>query len=104
MVRVARCRSARKARASAGRRQGSSVTGSACQSRDRSPRGDPGTARAVEDWRDTTHPGEDAGMSHGAYSRAHRLSLEDPEGFWAEAAGAVDWVRRPRRVLDDERP
>ena len=43
-------------------------------------------------------------MSDGAYARAHRRSLEDPEGFWAEAARAVDWVRRPRRVLDDDRP
>ena len=43
-------------------------------------------------------------MSDGAYARAHRRSLEDPEGFWAEAARGVDWVRRPRRVLDDDRP
>ena len=43
-------------------------------------------------------------MSDGAYATAHRRSLEDPEGFWAEAARGVDWVRRPRRVLDDDRP
>src|SRR5437764_1637225 len=31
----------------------------------------------------------------------HRRSLEDPEGFWAEAAAAIDWVEPWRRVLDD---
>jgi propionyl-CoA synthetase len=43
-------------------------------------------------------------MSDGAYARAHRRSLEDPEGFWADAARGVDWIRRPGRVLDDDRP
>ena len=39
----------------------------------------------------------------GAYEEAHRRSLEDPEGFWGEAATAVDWYREADRVLDDER-
>jgi propionyl-CoA synthetase len=30
-------------------------------------------------------------------------SLEDPEGFWGEAAAAIDWVEAPTRVLDDSR-
>jgi len=34
------------------------------------------------------------------YADMHRRSLEDPEGFWAEAAEAVDWDRRWDRVLD----
>ena len=37
----------------------------------------------------------------GAYEDEHRRSLEDPEGFWLEAAGAIDWERPPTRALDD---
>jgi len=33
----------------------------------------------------------------------HRRSLEDPAGFWAEAAAAIDWVEPWARVLDDSR-
>jgi propionyl-CoA synthetase len=40
----------------------------------------------------------------GAYSDAYRRSLDDPDGFWGEAAGSVDWVRRPEQVLDRSRP
>jgi propionyl-CoA synthetase len=40
----------------------------------------------------------------GPYARAYRRSLEDPDGFWGEAAGAVDWITSPRRVLDDDTP
>lgn len=36
----------------------------------------------------------------GAWEAAHRTSLEDPEGFWLEAARAVRWIRRPTRALD----
>src|SRR3954471_16309125 len=39
-------------------------------------------------------------MSH---AEIHRRSLEDPEGFWGEAAGGITWRRAPSRVLDDER-
>src|SRR5262245_8866180 len=39
-------------------------------------------------------------MSHG---EAHRRSLEDPEGFWAEAARGITWRQAPTRVLDDAR-
>ncbi|WP_019876468.1 propionyl-CoA synthetase [Sporichthya polymorpha] len=39
----------------------------------------------------------------GAYSDAFRRSIEDPTGFWAEAAQAVDWTRAPTTVLDDSR-
>ncbi|MBW2234160.1 MAG: propionyl-CoA synthetase [Deltaproteobacteria bacterium] len=34
---------------------------------------------------------------------AHARSLEDPEGFWGEAAEEVHWFRRWDRVLDDSR-
>ncbi len=38
------------------------------------------------------------------YLAEHARSIEDPEGFWAEQARLVDWIRKPRRVLDRERP
>ncbi|WP_374441873.1 propionyl-CoA synthetase [Stella sp.] len=34
------------------------------------------------------------------YHDAHRRSLADPDGFWGEAADAIDWMRRPTRVLE----
>jgi propionyl-CoA synthetase len=37
------------------------------------------------------------------YRQVHQRSLEDPEGFWLEAAAAIDWVRTPTRALDDSR-
>ena len=40
----------------------------------------------------------------GAYESQYRRSIEDPDTFWAEAARAVDWTRRPDRVLDDSNP
>ena len=36
-----------------------------------------------------------------SYKEIYRRSLEQPEGFWAEAAEALDWDRRWERVLDD---
>ncbi|NUS52199.1 MAG: AMP-binding protein, partial [Nocardioidaceae bacterium] len=38
------------------------------------------------------------------YRSVYARSIEDPEGFWAEQAGLVDWIRRPQRVLDDSNP
>ncbi len=35
------------------------------------------------------------------YRRAHRRSLDDPEGFWLEAARLVEWTKAPTRALDD---
>jgi propionyl-CoA synthetase len=37
------------------------------------------------------------------YDEVYRRSLEDPEGFWGEAAGLIDWIREPERVLDDSK-
>ncbi|MHA7180536.1 AMP-binding protein [Arthrobacter sp. MDB2-24] len=34
------------------------------------------------------------------YRRLHAASLADPEAFWREAAGAVDWRTPPATVLD----
>jgi len=39
------------------------------------------------------------------YEAEYRRSLSDPEGFWREAASAIDWVTPPgERILDDARP
>lgn len=38
------------------------------------------------------------------YRKIWQRSLEDPEGFWAEAAEAISWERRFDRVLDQSRP
>src|SRR5438876_10053403 len=37
----------------------------------------------------------------GRYAEMYRRSLEDPEGFWTEAAAAIDWIEEWQRVLDD---
>jgi len=39
----------------------------------------------------------DGGMS---YADLYRRSLQDPESFWLEAAGAIDWAQPPTRALD----
>jgi propionyl-CoA synthetase len=46
----------------------------------------------------------DDDVSTGAWAAAHRASLQDPDAFWGEAARAVDWIVKPSRVLDDDRP
>ena len=38
------------------------------------------------------------------YREIYERSLRDPEGFWAEAAAGIDWVRRWNRVLNTDRP
>ncbi len=38
------------------------------------------------------------------YEQAFSRSIDDPAGFWGEAAALVDWIRKPRQVLDDSRP
>ncbi|MEB3371504.1 propionyl-CoA synthetase [Saccharopolyspora mangrovi] len=37
----------------------------------------------------------------GAYAESYRRSLTDREGFWLDAARAIDWDREPSRALDD---
>jgi propionyl-CoA synthetase len=39
----------------------------------------------------------------GRFDEMYRRSLDDPEGFWAEAAAAIDWVEPWEKVLDDSR-
>jgi len=36
----------------------------------------------------------------GRYENVYRRSLADPEGFWAEAARAIDWIEPWQKVLD----
>jgi len=36
----------------------------------------------------------------GRYEEAFRRSVTDPEGFWGEAAAAIDWYREPTVILD----
>jgi propionyl-CoA synthetase len=38
------------------------------------------------------------------YEEAYRRSIDDPEGFWAEAARAISWYEKWERVLDDSNP
>jgi propionyl-CoA synthetase len=38
------------------------------------------------------------------YDAVHRRSIEDPEGFWGEVAGAIDWLKPWDRVLDASKP
>jgi len=40
----------------------------------------------------------------GSYAEAFHRSLADPEGFWGEAAKAIDWYREPTVVLDRSNP
>ncbi len=40
----------------------------------------------------------------GRYAEQFRRSLDDPEGFWADAAAAVHWDTPPTRVLDASSP
>jgi propionyl-CoA synthetase len=39
----------------------------------------------------------------GRFDEIYRHSLDDPEGFWADAADEIDWVEPWERVLDDSR-
>ena len=39
-----------------------------------------------------------------SYSDVFARSITDPAGFWGEQASLVDWIAKPRQVLDDSRP
>ncbi len=40
----------------------------------------------------------------GAYVQAYQRSLADPEGFWLEAAGLIDWTVAPSAAVDASNP
>ena len=42
--------------------------------------------------------------SRDAYEALYRRSIEDPEGFWAEQARALDWFKEPSTVLEWDPP
>jgi len=42
--------------------------------------------------------------SREEYDRIYRRSVEDPEGFWAEIAGELDWFRPWDKVLEWSEP
>ncbi len=39
-------------------------------------------------------------QAEAAYRAVHARSLADPQGFWGEAARAVEWIAEPRTVFD----
>ena len=43
-------------------------------------------------------------MSDNDYTAVYQRALNDPDGFWAEAAEDIHWDKRWDRVLDDSRP
>ncbi len=45
-----------------------------------------------------------SGPVAGAYAAAYKRSLADPNGFWADAARGVTWIKKPRRILNDDNP
>jgi propionyl-CoA synthetase len=44
---------------------------------------------------------EETDAMSSRFDQAYRRSIEDPEGFWAEAAEAIHWDKRWDKVLDD---
>lgn len=34
------------------------------------------------------------------YEEMYRRSIDDPDGFWAEHAERIDWIRKPTRIAD----
>ena len=36
------------------------------------------------------------------YAEVYERWRADPQGFWAEAASAIDWTRAPRRIFDEK--
>ncbi len=48
----------------------------------------------------TAETAEGAHVDAAAYEAMYRRSVEDPEGFWAEQAGRLDWIKPFTRVKD----
>jgi len=36
----------------------------------------------------------------GEYRQAYERSIDDPAGFWRDAAAGIDWIRPPEQILD----
>src|SRR5258706_13748954 len=39
-------------------------------------------------------------QDNSRYHEVHTRSLADPEGFWGEAARAIDWIEPAKKVFD----
>ncbi|HST45963.1 MAG TPA: acetate--CoA ligase [Luteimonas sp.] len=42
----------------------------------------------------------DAAIGRDAYTRLYEASVRDPDAFWREAAGRLQWMRAPRQIRD----
>jgi propionyl-CoA synthetase len=40
----------------------------------------------------------------GTFDAVYKRSIEDPNGFWGEAAAGIDWIQPWDHVLDDRSP
>jgi propionyl-CoA synthetase len=40
----------------------------------------------------------------GKYDEVFQRSIQDPNGFWGEAAEAISWEKKWDKVLDDSNP
>ncbi len=56
-------------------------------------------ALCEEDRMKDLHPAEPAEQM-AAYRELHSRSIDDPESYWADQAGIVDWIKSPQQVLD----
>ena len=45
-----------------------------------------------------------AADARATYDAFYRRSLDDPEGFWLEAAQRLDWTRQPERAFEQPDP
>ncbi len=59
------------------------------------PASSPGTFPPGEGFRRKAHV-----KSLAEYREIYRRSIEDPEGYWAEAARRIDWISPPAKVLE----
>ncbi|SFE90476.1 acetyl-coenzyme A synthetase N-terminal domain-containing protein, partial [Roseivivax sediminis] len=41
-----------------------------------------------------------AHVDEARYEEMYRRSVEDPEGFWAEEAKRLDWIKAPSKIKD----
>src|SRR3979411_2495983 len=39
-------------------------------------------------------------QGNSRYHEVHARSLADPQGFWGEAAGEIDWIEPAKKVFD----
>src|SRR6476661_9705245 len=39
-----------------------------------------------------------------SYQAFYRRSIEEPDAFWAEQAGLIDWHTPPSRICDNDHP